>query len=50
VLGALEAWVEPTPRGDPESPRRWTGQSTRQWALARAAQGDRISHQTGAAG
>jgi hypothetical protein len=46
LLSALEAWVEPTSRGDPESPLRWTCRSTRQLADALAAQGSPISHQT----
>ena len=49
LLVALEALVEPTTRGDPESPLRWTCRSTRQLAAALAAQGYRISHQTVAA-
>jgi len=46
LLSALEALVEPTTRGDPESPLRWTCRSTRQLADALAAQGYRASHQT----
>lgn len=46
VLSALEALVEPTTRGDPESPLRWTCRSTRQLATALGRQGYRISHQT----
>ena len=46
LLSALEALVEPTTRGDPESPLRWTCRSTRQLADALAAQGYRVSHQT----
>src|SRR5512144_3348175 len=49
LLLALEALVEPTTRGDPESPLRWTCRSTRQLAAALAAQGYRISHPTVAA-
>jgi len=49
LLLALEALVEPTTRGDPESPLRWTCRSTRQLAAALATQGYRISHQTVAA-
>ena len=49
LLSALEALVEPTTRGDPESPLRWTCRSTRQLAAALVAQGYRISHQTVAA-
>ncbi|MGH8477249.1 MAG: ISAzo13 family transposase [Methylococcales bacterium] len=46
LLSALEALVEPTTRGDPESPLRWTCRSTRQLAAALRRQGYRISHQT----
>src|SRR5512144_1971094 len=49
LLLALEALVEPTPRGDPESPLRWTCRRTRPLAAALAAQGYRLSHQTVAA-
>ena len=46
LLSALEALVEPTARGDPESALRWTCRSTRQLAAALKAQGYRIGHQT----
>lgn len=46
LLSALEALVEPTTRGDPESPLRWTCRSTRQLAAALTAQGYRIGRQT----
>lgn len=46
LLSVLEALVEPTTRGDPESPRGWTCRSTRQLAAALAGEGYRISHQT----
>ncbi len=46
MLSALEALVEPTARGDPASPLRWTCRSTRQRAAALQAQGYRIGHQT----
>lgn len=46
LLSALEALVEPTTRGDPESPLRWTCRSTRQLAVALASQGYEVSHQT----
>ena len=46
LLSALEALVEPTTRGHPESPLRWTCRSTRQLAAVLATQGYRISHQT----
>lgn len=39
LMVALEALVEPTTRGDPESPLRWTCKSTRQLAAALQAQG-----------
>jgi Rhodopirellula transposase DDE domain len=46
LLSALEALVEPTTRGDPESALRWTCRSTRQLAAALKSQGYRIGHQT----
>jgi len=46
VLSALESLVEPTTRGDPESPLRWTCKSTRQLAAALEARGYRIGRQT----
>jgi hypothetical protein len=46
LLAALERLVEPTTRGDPESPLRWTCRSTRQLASSLADQGYPISHQT----
>ena len=46
LLSTLEALVEPTTRGDPESPLRWTCRSTRQLAAALANQGYEVSHQT----
>jgi hypothetical protein len=46
LLQALEALVEPTSRGDPQSPLRWTCLSTRHLAEALANQGHPISHQT----
>src|SRR5919206_4116944 len=42
----LEALVEPTTRGDPMSPLRWTCKSTRQLATELVRQGHQISHQT----
>ncbi len=42
---ALEALVEPTSRGDPESPLRWTCKSVRQLADELGRQGHRVSHQ-----
>jgi hypothetical protein len=44
LLGDLEALVEPTTRGDPESPLRWTCKSVRNLAEALRAQGHRVSH------
>ena len=42
----LESLVEPTSRGAPDSPLRWTCKSTRYLAEALVAQGHRVSHQT----
>jgi transposase len=44
LLQALDALVEPTARGDPMSPLRWTGKSTRHLARALARQGQQVSH------
>ena len=44
VLGRLEALVEPSTRGDPMSPLRWTCKSTRKLAQALTDQGHGISH------
>ena len=41
----LERLVEPTTRGDPESPLRWTCKSVRKLAAELRAQGHRVSHQ-----
>jgi DNA-binding phage protein len=46
LLRALEALVEPTTRGDPQSPLRWTCLSTRHLAEALSEQGHPVSHQT----
>ena len=43
---ALEALVEPTTRGDPRSPLRWTCKSTTQLAAALAKQGRPVSERT----
>ena len=43
LQGALEGLVEPTTRGDPMSPLRWTCKSTTQLAAALVAQGRRVS-------
>lgn len=45
LLSALEGLVEPTTRGDPENPLRWTCLSTRQLAAALEKQGYRIGRQ-----
>lgn len=42
---ALEALVEPTSRGDPQSPLRWTCKSVRRLAADLRGQGYRIGHQ-----
>ena len=42
----LEQLVEPTTRGDPESPLRWTCKSTRKLAAALGSQGHQVSHDT----
>src|SRR4051812_6588878 len=43
LLDDLEALVEPTTRGDPESPLRWTCKSVRRLAQALQAQGHEVS-------
>ena len=43
-VAALEALVEPTARGDPMSPLRWTCKSTRRLATELHRQGHPISH------
>ncbi len=45
LLADLEAWVEPTSRGDPQSPLRWTCKSVRQLAAELQKQGYRIGRQ-----
>jgi transposase len=42
----LEALIEPTSRGDPESPLRWTTRSVRNLAAELKRQGHAVSHQT----
>jgi len=42
----LDRLVEPTSRGDPESPLRWTSLSTRNLAKALQDKGHRVSHST----
>ncbi len=44
VLQALDALVEPTSRGDPTSPLRWTCKSTRKLETELQSQGFQISH------
>jgi hypothetical protein len=46
ILPALETLVEPTTRGDPDSPLRWTGKSTRTLADELRRQGHGVSHVT----
>src|SRR2546425_6595797 len=46
LVSALEALVEPTTRGDPMSPLRWTCKSTRKLATALTDQGHKVSHTT----
>ena len=46
LLAALDKLVEPTARGDPESPLRWTCKSTRKLADELRAQGHRVSANT----
>ena len=45
LLEDLERLVEPTSRGDPESPLRWTCKSVRRLAAELGRQGHRISYQ-----
>jgi len=46
LLQAVDALVEPTARGDPLSPLRWTGKSTRRLAKELGQQGHHVSHTT----
>jgi len=46
LLAALDGLVEPTARGDPESPLRWTCKSTRKLADELSAQGHPVSANT----
>ena len=46
LIRDLEALVEPTTRGDPESPWRWTCKSTRHLAEELNRQNHRVSHRT----
>jgi hypothetical protein len=42
----LDALVEPTTRGDPQSPLRWTSKSTHRLAAELRAMGHAVSHET----
>ena len=44
LLADLDALVEPTASGDPDSPLRWTAKSVRTLAAALQAQGHDVSH------
>ncbi len=46
LLQAVDALVEPTARGDPRLPLRWTCKSTRRLAKALGQQGHHVSHTT----
>jgi Rhodopirellula transposase DDE domain len=46
LVGDLEALVEPTTRGDPQSPLRWTCKSTRKLAEELQRRGHSVSYQT----
>jgi len=46
LLEALDRLVEPTTRGDPESPLRWTCKSTRNLAEVLRQQGYRMCHES----
>jgi len=48
LVSALEALVDPTTRGAPMAPLRWTCKSTRTLATALTGQGPKGSHTTGA--
>src|SRR5205807_9259133 len=45
LVKALDALVEPTSRGDPQSPLRWTCKSTRALARELTSQGHAVSQQ-----
>ncbi len=45
VRADLERLIEPTTRGDPESPLRWTSKSLRRLAAELCAQGHQVSYQ-----
>jgi len=44
LLADLDALVEPTAAGDPDSPLRWTAKSVRTLAAALQGQGHEVSH------
>jgi len=44
VISDLETLIEPTSRGDPESPLRWTSKSTRKLAEELIKMGHKVSH------
>jgi hypothetical protein len=46
LINALDALVEPTSRGDPESPLRWTCKSTRNLAQELTKQGYKVGYRT----
>ena len=46
LVAALETLVEPTSRGDPQSPLRWTCMSVRQLATELRRQGHTVERQT----
>ena len=46
LLGALEGLVEPTTRGDPQSPLKWTCTSTRELSRKLKKLGYPVSHST----
>jgi Rhodopirellula transposase DDE domain len=48
LVGVLDSLVEPWARGDPESPLRWTGKSTRTLAQELPDRRHPISHEKGA--
>lgn len=45
LVAHLDALVEPSSRGDPESPLRWTCKSTRQLAMTLQQQGHKVGRQ-----
>jgi hypothetical protein len=46
LVESLNSLVEPTSRGDPESPLRWTCKSTRKLAQELSVKGHHVSHMT----